>query len=145
MIADLCERPFPKFWVVDPFNWNVVVVDKLHVTVSRGLATETLHRGGWPAGLAPLARPALELKGPASPLPSVPHHTRFSFAPTHPLHVSVALRRLGGAVGSCAAAPGQTQEEYEDRVEERGWRTEMGKVVLCLFACPRRRLLCIWF
>jgi hypothetical protein len=50
------------------------------VTVSRGLATETLHRGGWPAGLAPLARPALELKGPATPLPSVPHHTRFSFA-----------------------------------------------------------------
>jgi hypothetical protein len=38
-----------------------------------------------------------------------------------------------------------TQEEYEDRVEERGWRTEMGKVVLCLLACLRRRLLCIWF
>jgi hypothetical protein len=116
----------------------------------------------WFAGrrrwLAPLARPAQELKGPATPLPSVPHHTRFSFAPTHPLHFSVAPRRLGGAVGSFAAAPGQTQEEeYEDRVEERGWRgdgwrrrTEMGKVVLCLsaliclFACPRRRLFCIW-
>jgi hypothetical protein len=27
VIADLCERPFPKFWVVDPFNRNVVVVD----------------------------------------------------------------------------------------------------------------------
>jgi hypothetical protein len=63
----------------------------------------------------PLARPVQEHKGPANAAPSVPHHTRFSFAPTHPLHFSVALRRLGGAVGSFAAAPGQTQEEeHED-------------------------------
>jgi hypothetical protein len=87
----------------------------------------------------PLARPAQEHKGPASAAPSVPHHTRFSFAPTHPLHFSVAPRRLGGAVGSFAAAPGQTQEEDEDRVEERGWRRRMEMedgVELCL-SCPR--------
>jgi hypothetical protein len=50
-----------------------------NVTVGRGLATETLHRGGvGPWG--PLARPAQEHKGPANAAPSVPHHTRFSFA-----------------------------------------------------------------
>jgi hypothetical protein len=30
-------------------------------------------------------------------------------------------------VGSGAAAPGQTQEEYEDRAEEPAWRNEDGK------------------
>jgi hypothetical protein len=44
------------------------------------------------------------------------------FALTHPLHFPVAPRRLGGAVSSFAAVPEQTLEEYEDRVEERGWR-----------------------
>jgi hypothetical protein len=98
----------------------------------------------------PLARPAQEHKGPASAAPSVPHHTRFSFAPTHPLHFSVALRRLGGAVGSFAAAPGQAQEkEYEDLVEERkdgdgGRRWKSWAWLVCLLACPRRRLFCIW-
>jgi hypothetical protein len=47
----------------------------LHVTVSRGLATETLHRGGWPtAGGGPTLVGSAR---PATPLPSVPHHTRF--------------------------------------------------------------------
>jgi hypothetical protein len=72
-------------------------------------------------------RPAQELKGPANAAPfcSSPH-TVLVFASTHPLHFSVAPRRLGRAVGSFAAAPGQTLEkEYEDGVEERGWRMEM--------------------
>jgi hypothetical protein len=137
-----------------------------YVTVSRGLATEMLHRVGWPTAggptprLAPPVRPAQEHKRWPAPLLTflTTHGSRF--APTHPLNFSVDPRRLRGAVGSFAAAPGQTQEEeYQDRVEnedgegEEGWRwrTEMGKVVrclsalICLFACTRRRLLCIWF
>jgi hypothetical protein len=60
------------------FNADGTMKEKqyLYVSVSRGLATETLHRDGWPAQ---------ELKGPATPLPSVPHHTRFSFAIHHTL------------------------------------------------------------
>jgi hypothetical protein len=86
--------------------------------------------------LAPPARVAQELKGPANAAPFCSTHGS-RFAPTHPLHFSVAPRRLGGAVGSFAAAPAQTQEkEYEDRVEEWRWRTEMGKLgFACLFAC----------
>jgi hypothetical protein len=62
-----------------------------HVTVSRGLATEKLHRGGWPAAGGPaqeLKGPAQELKGPANAAPfcSSPHTVLVSRLPAPPLH-----------------------------------------------------------
>jgi hypothetical protein len=52
--------------------------------VSRGLATEKLHRGGWPAA----GGPAQELKGPANAAPfcSSPHTVLVSRLPAPPLH-----------------------------------------------------------
>jgi hypothetical protein len=72
-----------------------------HVTVSRGLATEKLHRGGCPTAGGPASVPSTQvgsahpagmhrnLRVRPTPLPSVPHHTRFSFRAC-PLHHSTA-------------------------------------------------------